>query len=287
MKYIPFILGAFMLIFLSACEKEIDLNLPEPEIKIVVEGWIDQGDYPIVMLTKSSPYFSVVDSAAIVNMIVQNATVVVSDGVISDTLKPVYDPDYFPPLLYKGTIIKGEVNKTYELKVITDSVTLTSTTTILPSVPLESAWFKVEDNQDSLGYIWATFHDPADQNNYYRLFAKRIGKDAHFTPILESVYDDKFFNGQSFQFSMMRGIASLTDTTTDPEMTYFKIGDTVVVKSCSIDKAAYDFWRTAEGDMYMSGNPFASPSPIITNILGGGLGAWCGYGFTTDTVICQ
>jgi hypothetical protein len=286
-RYFPFILGTFIILCFCSCEKDIDLNLPDPEIKIVVEGWIDQGDYPIVMLTKSSPYFSVVDSATIVNMIIQNATVVVYNGLIYDTLTPTLDLNYFPPILYKGSKFIGEINRTYYLQVITDSITLTSVTTIPAPVPIDSLWFETEENLDSLGYIWGYFHDPADQNNYYRLFTKRIGKDPRFTPILMSTYEDRYFNGQNFQFSMMRGIESLTDTTSDPETSFFKIGDTVVVKACTMDKAHYDFWRTAEGDMYMSGNPFASPSQIMTNIEGGGLGVWGGYGVFTDTVICK
>jgi hypothetical protein len=285
--YLPVLLGTFFMLCLCSCEKEIDLNLPDPEIKIVVEGWIDQDDYAIVMLTKSSPYFSVVDSATIVNMIVQNATVVVSDGLLYDTLKPFFDPSYFPPFLYKGSLIKGEINKTYTLQVITDSVTLTASTTITPPVPLDSLWFKVEPELDSLGYVWGRFQDPGDQLNFYRLFTKRINKDQRFIPTFGSAYDDKFFNGQSFEFSLMRGIESLTDTTADAEMTYFKIGDTIVVKACTMDKAHYDFWRTAEGEMYMSGNPFSSPTQIMTNIEGGGLGVWGGYGVYTDTVICK
>lgn len=286
-KYIPFVLGTFIILSYCSCEKDIDLNLPDPEIKIVAEGWIDQSDYPIVMLTKSSPYFSVVDSAAIMDMIVLNATVVVSDGVIYDTLTPTFDPNYFPPFLYKGSLIKGEVDKTYYLKVITDSITLTATTTVTPPIPLDSVWFEVEDNQDSLGYVWGSFQDPADQINFYRLFTKRLCKDSRFIPTFGSAYDDKFFNGQSFEFSLMRGIESLTDTTTDEEMTFFKIGDTVIVKACTMDKAHYDFWRSAEGEMYTSGNPFASPTQIVTNIEGGGLGIWGGYGVYTDTVICK
>lgn len=273
--------------FLTSCEKDIELDLPEPEIKLVVQGWIDQGDYPVVMLTKSSPYFSVVDSSTIMNMIVQNATVVVSNGVLSDTLGSVFDPSYFPPLLYKGTLFKGEIDKTYSLTVIVEGRTYTATTTIPPPVPLDSAWFQTEPEHDSLGYVWGYFQDPPDQINYYRIFTKRLGKDSRFIPSLGSTYDDKFFNGQSFKFSMMRGITSLTDTTQDEEQGFFKIGDTVLIKTCTIDKPHYDFWRTAEGDMFTSGNPFASPSPIITNINGGGLGVWGGYGVFSDTIICK
>ncbi|MFH0866081.1 MAG: DUF4249 domain-containing protein [Bacteroidota bacterium] len=287
MKYFPVVTGTFLILCFASCEKEIDLNLPDPEIKIVVQGWIDQNDYAIVMLTRSSPFFSVVDSAAMLNMIVQNATVVVTDGIIYDTLTPTFDPSYFPPFLYKGSILKGEVNKTYHLKVITDSITLTASATVTHPVPLDSAWFEVEEDQDSLGYVWGYFQDPAEELNYYRLFTKRLNKDVRFIPSLYSSYDDKFFNGQSFEFSLMRGIESLTDTTSDPEMGFYKIGDTIIVKACTMDKANYDFWRSAEGEMYSSGNPFASPTQIVTNIEGGGLGVWSGYGVFSDTVICK
>lgn len=286
----PFIIGIVVFIFIilfNSCEKNIELNLPQPEEKIVVEGWIDEGDYPVVMLTKNSPFFSVVDSTQLVNLIVKNATVIVNDGLIYDTLSQIFDINYFPPILYKGSKIKGQVNKTYFLTVIVGDKTLTSKTTIPPPVPLDSLWFKVEPQQDGLGYIWGKFTDPPESGNYYRLFTKRFGKDKRFIPILGSMYDDKFFNGQSFQFSMMRGVVSITDQTVDPEFGFFKVGDTVVVKACAIDKAHYDFWRTAEGEMFMGGNPFATHTQIMTNIEGSGLGVWGGYGVYYDTVIAK
>jgi len=283
------IAGLILLITFCSCEKNIMIDVPQAEEKIVVEGWIDQNDYPIVFLTKNLPYFGTIDSAMLFNIIIQDATVIVSDGSITDTLKLIPFPDfnYFPPIYYTGYKIKGEVGKTYNLTVKAEGKTLTATTTIPPPVYPDSVWFKIEPQQDSLGYLWGSFTDPPELGNYYRLFAKRFSKDKRYIPVLGSAYDDKFFNGQSFQFSMIRGVESATDTTVDEEFGFFKIGDTIGVKICTIDKAHYDFWRTAEGEMYSGGNPFVTPTQIVTNIEGGGLGVWGGYGVYYDTVIAK
>jgi len=280
--FIPIIIG-----ILNSCEKNITIDIPQAEEKIVVEGKIDLNDYAIVFLTKNLPYFGTIDSAMIYGLLIQDATIIVSDGAITDTLVKIIDLQSFPPIYFKGTKIKGEVGKTYYLTVQVQNKILTSQTTIPAPVPLDSTWFKTEPNQDSLGYLWSSFTDPPVSGNYYRLFAKRLGKDKKYIPIFGSVYDDKFFNGQSFEFSMMRGIESMTDAVEDKELGFFKIGDTIAIKACSIDKAHYDFWRTAEGEMFSGSNPFATPTQIVSNINGGGLGVWGGYGVFSDTVIAK
>jgi hypothetical protein len=286
--YLSNILSVMCISFVFySCEKDIHIDVPTAEEKVVVQGSIDLNDFAKVSLTRNLPYFGTIDSSMIMNLLIQNATVIVSDGIINDTLHEVIDFTTFPPKYYKGTIIKGEVGKTYNLTVIALGKTFTAITTIPAPVPLDTAWFKVESNQDSLGYVWASFTDPAEPGNYYRVFTKRISKDPQFVPMLGSVNDDKYFNGQNFQFSMIRGSSSLNSTTEDPEFGFFKIGDTIVVKACTIDKAHYTFWRTAEGEIYGGNNPFSNPTQIVTNIEGGALGVWGGYGCFYYTVIAK
>jgi len=270
-----------------SCEKDIYIDVPTAEEKVVVQGSIDLNDFAKVSLTRNLPYFGTIDSSMIMNLLIQGATVIVTDGIIHDTLQEVIDFTAFPPMYYKGTLIKGEVGKTYNLTVIALGKTFTASTTIPAPVPLNSVWFKVEPHQDSLGYVWASFTDPAEPGNYYRVFTKRNSKDPQFVPMLGSITDDKYFNGQNFQFSMIRGSSSLNSTTEDPEFGFFKIGDTIVVKACAIDKAHYTFWRTAEGEIYGGSNPFSNPTQIVTNIEGGALGVWGGYGCFYDTVIAK
>lgn len=268
-----------------SCEKDITVNLPEVEDKIVVEGWIEQDHFATVALTRNSPYFEAVDSATLANLIVMDAVVIVSDGIQSDHLSLSFDPSVFPPIVYKGDSLRGEIGKRYYLTIIADGKTLTATTTIPVPVAYDSIWFELDDGQDSLGFIYATVSDPAGVANYYRIFTKRLGRDARFIPTLGSVYDDKFFDGQTIDFGMARGIENFADDfSPDDEFRYFKVGDTILVRSCSIDREHHAFWRAIESEVFSGGNPFVTPTSIPSNIEGGGLGVWGGYGAQYDTI---
>jgi hypothetical protein len=285
--YIPFF--AFFIVTLSGCEKDIDVELPIVEHKVVVEGSIENDELPLVFLTRSIGYFEALDSADLINQLVLDAVVTVSDGVDTDTLELTFNPSIFPPIFYKGRWLKGEAGKSYALQVIADGKVLTAVTSIPEPVQLDSLWFKVEPGMDSLGWAWGHLTDPPVLGNAYRWFARRIGKDSRFIAPLGSVFEDKFINGKSFDFAYNRGSEQNSEANDDhnEERGFFKIGDTVEVKFCSIDKAHFEFWRSAETEIFSNGNPFASPSTIRSNIKGGGLGVWGGYGAAFHSFIAK
>lgn len=277
---------------LSACTKDITVDLPEANPKLVIEGGIEPGGNPWVIISKSVGYFDPVDSATLANNIVTNATVIVSDGTSTDTLQLTFDPNYTIPLVYKGNSIVGQVGRTYSLTITTpDGKSASSTTTIPNPVPLDSLWFEVETNQtgqDSLGFAWAHMTEPAGMGQGYRWFAKRLHKDNTFVPPFGSAFDDKFIDGKSFDFAYSRGSVPGSSATDDNnnERGYFKVGDTIVVKFCAIGQKEVDFFRTYEIEVSNNGNPFAAPGVIKSNI-SNGLGVWCGYGVALDTIIAQ
>ena len=148
-------------IFLISCEKEINVKLPSYNPKIVIEGWIEPGQPAMVLVTRNAAYFSTTDSASLVNLLVRNAIIKVTDGVQSDSLTLGLDLRYFPPLMYKGQKIKGETGKSYTLSVTVDGKTYSAITSILKPVKLDSVWFKLDpSDQDTFGLIWAKFSDP-------------------------------------------------------------------------------------------------------------------------------
>lgn len=278
-----------LFVLLSGCEKEIDIVLPEAERRMVVEGHVELGSFPYVILTKSSPYFAPVDSAAIANTVIYGATVIVSDGNTTDTLKQTFDLNYFPPVLYKAQNMVGTIGRTYNLTVIAEGKTLTATTYMPDTVPLDSVWFKVDPPKDSLGFVYAHLSDPAGPGHSYRWFAKRTGKDTRFLAPIGSAFDDKFFDGKSFDFFYTRGIEynSSKEDDNNEERGYFKKGDQITVKFCTIDQESFKFYRTFEVEAASNGNPFAAPTTIQTNIKGGGLGVWGAYSITYKTLIAQ
>jgi hypothetical protein len=275
-------------LFFYSCERDITVDLPEAEQKIVVEGYIEPGEKAVVMLTRSASFFAPVDSASLVSYLVLNALVTVSDGITTDTLTATIDTNYYVPLVYKSQTLVGQVGRTYSLTVVADGKTLTSVTTLPQPVPLDSVWFKIQEGRDSLGFAWAHLTDPDTLGNCYRWFAKRLHKDKRFLPPPGSVFEDKFINAKSFDFAYNRGSEpnSETEEDTEGERGYFKRGDTIAVKFCAIDRTHFEFWRIEIIQEQNNGNPFASPAPIPTNI-NGGLGIWGGYTSTYDTIIAE
>ena len=273
-----------------ACEKEISLNLPAVEKKIVIQGSIEINQNPLVIISTNSPYFTTVDSVTLVNMIVRDAKVYVSDGISTDTLTMTMIP-YFPFFAYTSTHIRGEVGKIYNLTVITGGQTYTASTIITLPERLDTMYFKPESTKgDSLGYIWSKYTGDQSNIKYYRGYSERLHKDNRFIPLFGSMFDGQFLTGQTIAFYMSRGVDNWYANFSDQdkaEFGYFKVGDTVVMKICTMDKIHYDFWKAIEKDLFSGNSPFGTPSTIPTNIKGGALGIWGGFGSSYDTVICK
>ena len=292
MKKYYFIILSFLL-FTWGCEKEITVNLPEYKSKLVIEGSIETGTYAEVKLSKSIPYFEPIDTNAVNNILIggDEATVIVSDNNQTDTLT-YFNHGGFK--IFKGTKIIGEAGKTYYLKVIYNGKTYTATTTIPYAVPIDSIKFYPDPRHDidTLGFLWIYAKDPDTLGNNYRILSKTLGKDFIFVHPDMSVDEDKFYNGQTMEFSIYRGRNIMQQDLYDEEgrdslgikWYYFVMGETVVVKFCSLDRKSFMFWHTAEQQQASNGNPFASPVTPYTNINGGALGIWGGYGVYLDTV---
>jgi len=269
---------------LAACTPEPDLDVVPYEQKLVIDGSIESNGYARVFLSYSASYFDEIDSANILKLIVGNAKVTVSDGTTSEVLTLRRDMNYFPPYIYESTEIVGQVGKTYKLTVDYKGERYTASTTIPPPVSFNRLWFEDIAGRDSLGYLYGSISDDPAVANYYRIFTQRIGQDSKLVPVYLSAVGDQYFNGKTFTFSILRGPENFTDIVDD---LYFKKGDSVRVKLCTMDQAHFDFWRTLERELYVVGNPFASSgNEIISNIDGRkALGVWGGYGVRSFIVV--
>jgi hypothetical protein len=283
-----------LIIFLTAgCEKNISVDIPVAEKKVVVEGYIEEGDYATVVLTTNSPYFEPVDAKTIFNMLITNAEVTVSNSIETDSLKLEVDMKRFPFMKYKGRSLKGKCGEKYHLVIKWENSVWEAETSIPQSISLDSLKFKTEQNEDSLGYIWYYYRDPDTLGNYYRTFTKTLGRDSAFVHPYASTLDDRLFNGQLISYPIYHGrnlnLLSQDTIKDNPgkQATYlFRVDEIVVIKFCTIDFYHHQFWRSIEGQS--SGeNPFSSPSSVKSNISNRGLGIWGGYGVFYDTIVCK
>ncbi len=302
-----------------SCEKEISIDIPQYDSKIVVDGRIEQGLPPIVFLSRSYEFFGETDLTQIQNDHVSGATVVVSNGTVTDTLLElctqslppgidtlvaeflgvdVSDLALFNICAYVGTdlAIFGEVGKSYSLTIDYENTQYTSTTRIPELVALDSVWWEKNESGSTpttdYGFSWAILSDPDTLSNAYRWYARRLNvdqngdeKDPQFLLPFGAQFDDEFINNQTFEFAYER--PNSENDGPDDKRGYYREGDTVVIKFCSIEFAVCEYLRSAETQALNAGSPFASPANNPTNIEGGALGLWAGYGVTYDTLIAE
>lgn len=277
-------LSLLFLLLTPGCRKDVTLDLPAYTQKVVIEGSIETGGAALVFLSYSVPYFGEFDYTHPEKAFIKGATVVVSDGDMNDTLRE-FDPA--TGYIYIGRRVIGRENHDYTIKVIVDGQTFETSTHIGTPVHLDSLYFKAE--RDSLGFMWQMFSEPAGSGNCYRWAAKRLHHDLYYASPFNSVFDDKFIDGKTFEFGYDRGPQpnQLQENREDPERGFYKRGDTVVVKFSAIGRREYDFWYTYYQNKSSNGNPFSAPSNIksmFTNYENA-FGAFVGYAAAFDTII--
>lgn len=283
---------------LTSCEKDITLDLPKGDPVVIVDGYVETGFPPYIILSRSQGYFDPIGYNTLNNLPVRNAQVFISNGAdtvqlteIDTLINGISIGGFYIALdpLTAQPLMLGVPGTDYSLKVITDQGELiTSSAKLHQAIHLDSTWFKVQGELDSLGWAWAKLSDPDTLGNNYRWFARRLGKDSQFLAPLGSVFEDKFINGRTFDFATTRGsvLNSAADDDNNEEAGYFKVGDTIIVKFTTVDAGTFEFWRDAENQLGSSGSPFAVPSNIKSNIVGG-RGLFATYSASFDTIICR
>lgn len=308
------------LLLLQACEREIEVDLPRTEPKVVVEGVIQTGQPPLVILSRTQNFFDPTSLQSIAASFISEAAVTVFDGSTTHTLDRICSsliPDSLLAevaaitginvnLLANANIcawtrldgsLLGEEGRSYRLEVQTEGKAVSATTTIPQTVELDSVWFRLalqRPNDDTLGLMWGRLSDPDTLGNCYRVLAQRINrrpngqpKDANFVAPFFSVFDDRYFNGLSFDFNFNRGAVPFSTALDDnnEERGFFKVGDTVVVKGVSIDLASFRFYNSFQNNVATQGDVFSNPANVMSNIQGG-IGIWSGWAYRLDTVVC-
>ena len=311
----------FSTLLLMGCVKNVALDLPEREPQVVVDGYIETGQPPIVLLTRTLNYFEptsleyfqeAIIGDAEVKIVVDNDTLVLAPICtenLPDSLKPLVGDllglpisDAFNICIYTDISLQviGTVGKTYKLLIQTaDGNQLDATTALVEPVTLDSLEFRVNGTRDSLGFVYAHITEPATQGNAYRWWAQRTNtykygelkgqvKDFNYISPFGSVFNDELVNGQDFEFGYNRGSrpGSTKEDDENGERGFFKVGDTIDVKFASIDFEVYQYYRTYYLNLSNSGSPFATPTNILSNV-NGGLGVWAGYSTTFYQVIAE
>jgi len=296
----------FSLFALISCTKEVKIDIPGYKKQLVVDGNIETGSPAFVLLSSTNDIYSPTNLDAYLNGFISGATVIVSDGTITDTLIEICS-DNLPAgteeiaaaffgipvdqlvnlhlCAYISSQILGEEGKTYSLKIIHEGKEYTAQTTILPPTNLDDSFWKPESGLPEYGFAWLKLTDAPQPGDSYKWEVKRIS-DFGFTKPFGPFFNDKFFNGLTFEFAYENPMSYNDPSVPDQFKGYYHLGDTIVTKLSKLGQSEFQFFEKKYNQIYSSGNPFATPVNLPSNVSGGALGVWSGFSPSYDTLIC-
>lgn len=274
LKYICGIL-IFLCSLYSCVREEVD------HTKMVVEGWIDAGKHPIVMLhTSYSLSLSEPDSTTLLDVLEQHMVlfgkVVIFDGEDSVILTGRVDTNYLPPYIYTTTKMQGEVGKSYSLHATYKSFSAKSKTIIPEKAIFDS--IRTDINNQKVHVIG--YANQLEIGEPYIIMA-RTTKDKQY-----KICPMGAFRASQKQLKMT--INNPINFTGEGMIlqTLFPQTDSVdiAIKFAKVGEAEYQFWNSYIAQNLAQGLFFVEThSNIISNIQDGN-GYWCGMGASEYTI---
>ena len=243
--------------------------------KLVVEGWIEEGGFPVVLVSRTAVPQE--EPQAAEDLVVRWAKVVVSDGTREEVLTGRYDEDYFPPYVYTGSRLRGEAGRTYRLTVGEGGDTVSATTAIPLHAP-DCSGVRAEavDGAEGLYEVRISFRTPEQGEEWYKIFVQDpLSGSRRFYPSFMGTFSSSGLPREA-EASALRGSYALAGTEDDEAGMYFSGGTYARVKFACIGRVEYEFWARYETAVGSNSNVFLSTQQNLPGNVAGGKGCWYG-----------
>lgn len=278
----------YLFIFTAAVAVSCTPQAVPNEPEIVLEGWIDEGGHPIVMLHKSINFtedFNTMEDL-IEEKIIYLGKVTVSDGETSVVLTGRVDTAYLPPYSYSSVRIMGESGRAYRVEAEFEGKKVSAVTTIPPKALFDS--ISVESMLDKPGFFRLTGYltDMKEQSDYFVVFYRYKGEKQYRNGLHGVASDIAADTSGVLRIPIYKNMAGTSLVDKDSLSTrFFRLGDTLEIKLAAIDGVSYRFWESFASLTITSTIPFLPVSENIYTNVSGGRGYWCGYGSSTYTIV--
>ena len=262
MKIIKYISCLIILSGLFSCQKVITIDLNKTDPQLVVDAHIsDQPGPYTVSLSQTTDYFTPGSYPTI-----SGATVIITDnGGTQETLKET------TPGNYQTSTLQGMPGHTYVLSITYNGKTYLAQSSMPQPVGIDSLAYDTlvpagrPGRPGGNGRARINFHgyftDPVGITNYYTMHFYR--NDSLLDSNRYVIYSDNLVDGKVADINYRSGI---------------RHGNNYTMELLSIDKATYDFYRTAN-DILDKGSQLtsAAPSNPISNVSSGAVGYFSAY----------
>ncbi len=254
-KYIFASVTALILLCLGCdLEKEIDIELPDYEQRVVVEAYLEPGQPLRLLLSLSAPYFEkfpIFEGQFIENTLVSDAEVSIHYNGQTFQLnnRLIFDEERRKIYNYQHPfVVPEDYDRSFELDILTKAgVRIQASTRLLPPVPIDSLVVEFRE-QDTLARLLTYLSDPPAQDNYYRRLlhsGSLLNQPEQDFTTSDQIVEDILLFGTGFEYAA---------------------GDTLISSIYHLDIDYYNYLRSVQNAELANGNPFAQPSPIISNV---------------------
>lgn len=277
-KNLPPLLCLIALFMNCNLEQEIEIELPEYERRFVVEAYLEPGQPLRLLLSRSAPFFEpfpLFEGQFIENTLIRDAEVRIhyKDSTFLLINRLTFDENKRKIYNYQHPfVVPEDYEHPFDLSITTrDGDRIRASTRLLPPVPIDSLVVEFKE-QDSLARILTYLTDPSNETNYYRRLLHKgdlLNPPEQDFTLSDQVAENTLLFGTGFEYAP---------------------GDTLISTVYHLDPAYYDFIRSVQNADRANGNPFAQPSPVISNVESSddrAIGIFTGLSFSRETIIVE
>lgn len=248
-----------ILLALSSCQKEIDVDLNSKSPQIVIEAEIsDQPASCKVKLTKTVNFNETNSFPAVTGAVVRISDDIGNSEILTETSSGIYS----------SSTLQGVPGRTFTLEITSNgknyiAISKMPEPTNIDTLKVENSFF------GSDRFVNVEFQDSAGIENYYRII-QEVNGIAKTNIFLASDYlqDGDLLS----QILFSRGSDSLVS------------GDSVAVLLQSIDKGVYEYFRTLS-ELSYGGGQTTTPANPLSNFTNGALGYFNAYSVRSKTIV--
>ena len=267
----------FVLLALTAC----DNNFLESDNReeLVVEGWIESGHAPVVLVSGTLPVSSTPQPlSSISEHIFRYAEVYIDHSGGREYLTARLSDKFSVSNYFTSPTLRGKPGETYRLHVKWLDFEASAVCTVPEPVAIDSIYFEKAVDDTSFVAKLRFRNNPGDRR-FYQSF-RRIGSRSNPFDVVNFTTLNGALMDTVITETFMKPLTSQS-----PDV-YFHPGDTVSLKLAAIEKPMYDFWSSFANYSNSAGTVFSAPVNVKGNV-SGAIGYWAGYGIDFRELLCN
>ena len=259
----------------GACSDNTIDDVSEP-VKLVVEGYIDSGGFPVVLLTASvSPAEG---DVSIADKMIRWGKVTISDGDTTIIMTGSPNRKYFPPYTYRTFMMRGVPGRTYSIIAAYDYLQVSAAVTMPEPPVIDSIIVADIAGSDSLHTATLCFTAADAVPAYYHVSTQVIGVDSVFLPAMLGCYKATV-PSEKVKMAIYRGKSSLyVNENYVPQLPRYS---DVKVRLERVTEQVYDFWSAFDDASMFGGSQFVTVDTSLPSNIVGGYGVWSAQGAAT------